>query len=119
AAAAVDDPHIIPIYQAGAADGLLYIAMRYVAGGDMRSLLRHQGPLPPARAVVIVSAVASALDAAHAAGLGHRDVKPAHMLVDARADRPDHVYLSDFGLSKSWQGSTGATDSGIFLGALN
>ena len=119
AAAAVDDPHIIPIYQAGAADGLLYIAMRYVAGGDMRSLLRHQGPLPPARAVVIVSAVASALDAAHAAGLVHRDVNPANMLLDARADRPDHVYLSDFGLSKSWQGSAGATDSGIFLGALN
>ncbi len=100
AAAAVDDPHIIPVHDAGEADGVLFIAMRYVPGGDVRSLVRRAGPLPPARVEAIISAVASALDAAHAAGLVHRDVKPANMLIDARPGRPDHVYLSDFGLSK-------------------
>ena len=100
AAAAVDDPHIIPVFEAGEAEGVLFIAMRYVPGGDVRSLVRREGPLSPARAMAIISPVASALDAAHAAGLVHRDVKPANMLVDTRPGRSDHVYLSDFGLSK-------------------
>ena len=100
AAAAVDDPHIIPVYEAGEADGVLFIAMRYVPGGDVRTLLRRSGPMPAARVSPIIFSVASALDAAHAAGLIHRDVKPANMLVDARPDRPDHVYLSDFGLEQ-------------------
>src|SRR5271154_328750 len=100
-AAAVDDPHIIPVFDAGDANGVLFIAMRYVPGGDVGTLVRRLGPLPGARAAAVVSAVASALDAAHAAGLVHRDVKPANMLVDARPGRPDHVYLSDFGLTKS------------------
>ena len=100
AAAAVDDPHIIPVYEAGEALGVLFISMRYVSGGDVRSLLRCEGPLAPTRAAAIISPMASALDAAHAAGLVHRDVKPANMLVDARPGRPDHVYLADFGLSK-------------------
>ncbi len=116
AAAAVDDPHIIPVFEAGEADGLLFIAMRYVAGGDVRSLLRRSGPLPAWRAAAILSPVASALDAAHAAGLVHRDVKPANMLVDARPGRPDHVYLSDFGLSKGALTSVGLTGSGLLLG---
>jgi serine/threonine protein kinase len=101
AAAAVDDPHIIPVYEAGETGGVLFIAMRYVSGGDVRSLLRRQGPLPPGRAAAIISPVACALDAAHGAGLVHRDVKPGNMLVDAGPGRPDHVYLADFGLSKS------------------
>ena len=100
AAAAVDHPHIIPVYEAGEAGGVLFIAMRYVAGGDLRGVIRREGPLPAARAASFISPVASALDAAHAAGLVHRDVKPANMLVDTRPGRPDHVYLSDFGLSK-------------------
>ena len=100
AAAAVDDPHIIPVYEAGEADGVLFIAMRYVAGGDLRQVLEREGALPPDRAADFVSPVASALDAAHAAGLVHRDVKPGNILVDARAGRPDHVYLSDFGIVK-------------------
>jgi serine/threonine protein kinase len=115
AAAAVDDPHIIPVFEAGEVEGILFIAMRYVPGGDVRTLLRRMGPLSPARAMAIISPVASALDAAHAVGLVHRDVKPANMLIDARPGRPDHVYLSDFGLSKGVS-STGPTRSGHFLG---
>jgi Protein kinase domain len=119
AAAAVDHPHIIPIYEAGEADGALYIAMRYVRGGDVGTLVRRLGPLSPARVAAIISPMASALDAAHAAGLVHRDVKPANMLLDSQAGRPDHVYLSDFGLSKAWQGSTRLTGSGLFFGTLD
>src|ERR1035437_9936176 len=94
AAAAVDDPHIIPVYAAGEAAGGLFIAMRYVAGGDMRALMDREGPLSAGRGAAIVSPGASALGAAHVAGLVHRDVKPANVLVDARPGRPDHVYLS-------------------------
>jgi serine/threonine protein kinase len=115
-AAAVDDPHIIPVHNAGEASGKLFIAMRYVPGGDVRTLLHREGPLPAARAAAIVSPVASALDAAHAAGLVHRDVKPANMLLDTRPDRPDHVYLSDFGLCKSALSTTGLTRPGQVRG---
>ncbi len=118
AAAAVDDPHIIPVFEAGQAGGVLFIAMRYVPGGDVRTLLRREGPLSAGRAAAIISAVASALDAAHAAGLVHRDVKPANMLMDARAGRPDHVYLSDFGLSKAAL-ATSLTRTGQFMGTLD
>src|SRR6266705_5063497 len=114
-AAAVDDPHIIPVFEAGEADGTLFIAMRYVPGGDVGTLVRRMGPLPGVRAAAIVSAVASALDAAHAAGLVHRDVKPANMLVDSRAGRPDHVYLSDLGMTKSGQSSATQTGTGHFM----
>jgi tetratricopeptide (TPR) repeat protein len=117
AAAAVDDPHIIPVYEAGQADGVLFIAMQYVSGGDVRDLLRREGPLPPGRVAAIISPVASALDAAHAAGLVHRDVKPANMLIDARPGRPDHVYLSDFGLAKGGSASA-LTGTGLYLGTV-
>ena len=116
AAAAVDDPHIIPVYEAGEAGQVLFIAMRFVQGGDVRSLLRREGPLAPERVASIVSPVASALDAAHAVGLVHRDVKPANILLDRRPGRPEHVYLSDFGLSKSAEVSLGLTAAGQFLG---
>jgi len=116
AAAAVDDPHIIPVYQAGEADKVLFIAMRLVRGGDVTTLVRREGPLTPRRAATIISAVASSLDAAHEAGLVHRDVKPANILLDIRQGRPDHVYLSDFGLSKSALGVSGITATGQFLG---
>jgi YVTN family beta-propeller protein len=118
-AAAVDDPHIIPVYEAGEADGMLFIAMRYVGGGDALSLVQRAGPLPPPRVAAIISPVASALDAAHAAGLVHRDVKPANMLLDIRPGRPDHVYLSDFGLSKESSATSGLTGTGQFLGTLD
>jgi hypothetical protein len=115
AAAAVDDPHILPVYEAGQAGGVLFIAMRFVAEGDVRGLLRREGPLAPGRAAAVIWAVASALDAAHGAGLVHRDVKPANMLVDARPGRPDHVYLSDFGLAKGGAGPA-LTGTGLMLG---
>ena len=116
AAAAVDDPYIIPVYEADEADGVLFIAMRFVQGGDLRQVLEREGALPPDRVVGFISPVASALDAAHRAGLVHRDVKPANILVDARADRPDHVYLSDFGVSKAMS-SVGLTGTGMFVGS--
>ena len=116
AAAAVDDPHIIPVHEAGEAEGALFIAMRFVPGGDLRRVLEREGPLAPGRAAEFISPVASALDAAHAAGLVHRDVKPANILVDARTDRPDHVYLSDFGVSKGATSSVSLTGTGHFLG---
>ena len=118
AAAAVDDPHIIPVYEAGEADGVLFLAMRLVAGGDVRTLLQQRGPLQPIHTAAIISPVASALDAAHGAGLVHRDVKPANMLLDQRPGRPDHVYLSDFGLSSDALSAGGLT-GGQFLGTPN
>ena len=116
AAAAVDDPHIIPVYEAGEAGGVLFIAMRFVVGGDLRGVLEREGALAPGRAAAFISPVASALDAAHRAGLVHRDVKPANILVDARADRPSHVYLSDFGVSKGAISSVSLTGAGHFVG---
>lgn len=97
AAAAVGDPHILPVLQAGQADGNLFVAMPFIRGGDARSLLRREGALPAQRVVPIVWRLASALDAAHAAGLVHGDVKPGNVLVESRPGQPDLVYLSDFG----------------------
>src|SRR5881628_1271984 len=90
-AASIDHPNVIPIYDADEADGALYIAMRYVQGTDLRQLLAEEGKLDPRRALAIVGQVAAALDAAHARGLVHRDVKPGNILVAAE----EHVYLSD------------------------
>jgi Protein kinase domain len=121
AAAAVDHPHIIPVFEAGEAGGILFIAMRYVGGGDVRTLFRRLGPLDAARVTSIVAQVASALDASHAIGLVHRDVKPANMLLGAVAGdgRPDHVYLADFGLSKQALSMAGLTQTGQFVGTLD
>ncbi len=115
AAAAVDDPFIIPVYEAGEADGVLFIAMRFVQGGDLHQVLERAGTLSPERAAGFISPVASALDAAHRAGLVHRDVKPGNILIDAGEDRPDHVYLSDFGVAKA-VASAGLTGPGVFVG---
>ena len=115
-AAAVDHPHIIPIYEAGEVRGFLFIAMRLVRGGDLCGLLKREGQLAPIRAAGIVSQVASALDAAHGAGLVHRDVKPGNILLAEPAGESDYVYLSDFGISKQAASSTNLTRTGQFLG---
>jgi Protein kinase domain len=98
AATSVRNPHLIPVFEAGEADGMLYLAMRYVPAGDARSLARREGSMPPWRVAAIVWQAASALDAMHAAGLLHRDVKPTNMLVEVSPGRRDWVYLSDFAL---------------------
>jgi serine/threonine protein kinase len=116
AAAAVDHPHIIPVYAAGEAEGYQYIAMRFVAGEDLHAVIRREGALAARRVAAFISPVASALDAAHEAGLVHRDVKPANILVDARPGRPDHVYLSDFGVARRMRSAAGLTVPGQFLG---
>jgi serine/threonine protein kinase len=98
-AAGIDHPNIIPIYEAGEDGGLLYITMRYVEGSDLARLLEREGRLAPARALAIIGQVAGALDAAHARGLVHRDVKPANILL-AGSELGGHCYLCDFGLIK-------------------
>ena len=116
AAAKVDDPHIIPVYEADEADGVLFIAMRFVHGGDLGNLLEREGAQSAERTAAFISPVASALDAAHAAGLVHRDVKPANILVDTRPGWPDEVYLSDFGIAKSAVAAEPLTAPGIMMG---
>src|SRR6266516_3952503 len=99
----------------------LYIAMRYVPDGDVWTLIDRVGPLPAARACALIAQAASALDAAHARGLVHRDVKPTNMLLEIspRTSRPDHLYLSDFGLAKPSAVATGLTATGQFFGTVD
>ncbi|GAA0664777.1 hypothetical protein GCM10010193_15190 [Kitasatospora atroaurantiaca] len=120
-AAAIDHPHIVPVYEAGEAEGVLFIAMRYVRGRDLRALLDRQGPLSVRQAARITGQVASALDAAHAHDLVHRDVKPGNILVAEGTDteHPEHVYLTDFGLTKKSLSLTGLTTVGQFVGTLD
>ncbi|MGH3395391.1 MAG: serine/threonine-protein kinase, partial [Streptosporangiaceae bacterium] len=108
--AAVGDPHVIPVLEVSEDRAALLVAMRLTEGGDVRSLLEREGPLPPARAAEIISQAAAALDAVHAGGLVHRDLRPASLLLDARTDgdQPDFVYLSGFGLS-----TEALTDAGL------
>ncbi|HSL66136.1 MAG TPA: serine/threonine-protein kinase [Gaiellaceae bacterium] len=117
-AASLDHSGIVPIYDAGEADGHLYIAMRYVEGTSLKALLRDEGALDAARAVDLVAQIAGALDYAHARGLVHRDVKPANALI-AREGGSEHVYLADFGLTKQATSQSGLTETGQFLGTAD
>jgi hypothetical protein len=114
-AAAIEHPHVLPIYAAGEHDGVAYLVMRFVSGEDLRTIVRASGPLDPVRAARTVARVAGALDAIHRAGLVHRDVKPANILF---ADS-GHVYLSDFGLTRSTSTTSGPTRSGQWVGTAH
>jgi DNA-binding beta-propeller fold protein YncE/predicted Ser/Thr protein kinase len=111
-AASLDHPSVVPVYDAREEDGELIVAMRLIEGGDLRKLIDREGPLPPARAVALLSQVADALDAAHAAGIVHRDVKPHNVLVEG-----ERAYLSDFGLAKSFEG-TGEGSGASIVGTV-
>jgi serine/threonine-protein kinase len=116
-AASLDHSHIVPVYGAGETDGQLWMAMRYVQGTDLGTLLEQEAPLEPARALELVSQVGSALDAAHAHGLVHRDVKPANVLV-TQEGREEHCYLADFGLARSPE-ATGFVGSAHLSGTID
>jgi hypothetical protein len=117
-AASLDHPNVIPVYEAGEQDGVLFIAMRYVPGTDLRRVLRTEGRIDLLRATRLVAQIGSALDAAHKQGLVHRDVKPANILVAAGADG-EHAYLSDFGLTKHVTSHGGLTATGQWVGTLD
>jgi serine/threonine-protein kinase len=120
-AASLDHPNVIPIYDAGENDGLLFLAMRYVQGPQLKEVIETSGPLRPDRLLPIVSQVGGALDAAHARGLIHRDVKPGNILIDPLVgqERTDHVYLCDFGLTKQTTSHSGLTRTGQFVGTID
>ena len=114
-AASLDHPNVVPIFRAGEDDGVLFLAMRFVSGDDLRTIVDRDGPLSPERAAIVVTQVAAALAAAHARGLVHRDVKPANILVTG----DDHCYLTDFGLVKDLAATAGVTRTGEVLGTLD
>ncbi len=120
-AASIDHPNIVPVYGTGEEAGRLYLVMRYVDGTDLHALVRRDGPLAPARAARIVAQIAAGLDAAHGAGLVHRDVKPANVLVTSAGAAPghDHVYLTDFGLTVEVSSDTRMTTSGQWIGSVD
>jgi hypothetical protein len=115
--AAIEHPNVIPVYEAGEADDQLFIAMRWVEDTDLRALLSSGRGLDAGRAAAIVAQVADALDAAHARGLVHRDVKPANILIEERAGR-EHAYLSDFGVARS-SDSEQLTRTGHWVGTVD
>jgi YVTN family beta-propeller protein len=118
-AAAIDHPNVLPVYDAGETDGVLWIAMRYVDGTDLAALLTREGPLEPGQALALGGQVAGALDAAHAAGLVHRDVKPANILLAMEEGAVTHAWLADFGLTRRVGGARRLTVSGQVLGTID
>jgi non-specific serine/threonine protein kinase len=118
AAARIEHPNVIPVYEVGQEDELLFIVMRFVDGVDLGQLRRREGRLDPRRAVGLVAQIADALDAAHTRGLIHRDVKPGNVLVSGEA--PDeHAYLTDFGITKLIAETESMTATGKFVGSLD
>ncbi len=119
-AASIDHPHVIPIYEAGQTDdGTLFIVMRYVDGADLKEILSKDGALDPQRAVELLTQTARGLDAAHERGLVHRDVKPSNVLVAISEARREHVYLADFGLTRSSASAEAARESILLSGSID
>ena len=120
-AASLNHPNVIPIYDMGSHEDLLYIAMRYVAGADLRMLLKAQHFIPPPQALSLIGQAGRALDIAHLHGLVHRDVKPGNILVEhtENDDDPDHVYLTDFGITKHAASRSGLTATGELMGTID
>lgn len=119
-AASIDHPNVIPIYEAGQdEDGTLFIAMRYVEGADLKEILRQEGALEPGRAVETLGQIARGLDAAHARGLVHRDVKPSNVLIARGEKGSDHVYLADFGLTQTSDSPESAAESITLSGSAD
>jgi len=117
-AASIDHPNVVPVFEAGEVDGLLFIAMRCVEGSDLRAVIESERRLAPGRAADLTRQIAAALDAAHAKGLVHRDVKPANVLVTGGPGE-EHAYLTDFGLSKRASSQSGATKTGEWMGTVD
>ena len=122
-AAAIEHPNVVTVHHAGRERGLLYLALRFVDGFDLARLL-EDGPLRPERAVALLGGLAAGLDAVHAAGLVHRDVKPANALIEAGAGGPESIYLSDFGISRLADEAGGRsgerlTETGAVLGTAD
>ena len=117
-AASIEHPNVIPVYEAGEGEGLLFLTMRYVDGTDLKALLEADGRLEPGRAARLLAQVAAALAAAHRRGLMHRDVKPANVLVD-REDQREHAYLTDFGIARHVAATSALTATGSVVGTLD
>src|SRR4051812_2182549 len=118
ATASIQHPNVIPIYHAGEHDGLLYVTMRYIAGTDLARLLAARKTLEPQVAAAVIAQVADALDAAHRAGIVHRDVKPANVLIETEGDAM-HAVLTDFGLMKDLRSTTQITEPGTIIGTFD
>jgi YVTN family beta-propeller protein len=118
-AVSIRHPNVVQIHHAGEEDGLLFVTMDLIEGTDLRGLLRELGTLDPEHAVRITGPVAAALDAAHAKGLVHRDIKPGNVLIERREGHEEHVYLTDFGLARAVEATTGITATGAFVGTLD
>jgi predicted Ser/Thr protein kinase len=117
-AATLEHPHVVPVYEAGEQDGSLFIAMRFIDGRDLASQVREDGPLAPQRLARLIVQVAGALDAAHRAGVVHRDVKPANVLLAGAGD-DEHAYLTDFGLTREAASESGLTVTGQWVGTVD
>jgi serine/threonine protein kinase len=117
-AASIEHPNVVPIYAAGEEGGVPYIAMRYVAGSDLARRVAREGRLEPAEAAALIAQVGNGLDAIHAAGLVHRDVKPANVLLSGD-EGAEHAYITDFGVARNVATNSGITQTGRFVGTLD